>query len=165
MESVKSLKIDGEDIHVFKSAIYIFESRTGFTLELDMIISEVVIKKYKMEETLIVEIELEDGRIISSIMHVKVMSGRLPQLNVYMELEDPDEYPDFLRVNESDSLFPNIEEGLTIEEIRKVEMPDEKVTLKLKLPVDQVEWLQKQRAGDLNAIFQELIYEYWGKRK
>ena len=59
-----------------------------FTLELDMIVSEVAVKRYKNEENLIVEIELEDGRIISSIMHVKVLSGRLPQLNVYVELGD-----------------------------------------------------------------------------
>lgn len=164
MAAVKSIKIDGTEIHVFNSALYLFESKSRFTLELDMIVSEVVVKKYKNEGTLIVEIELEDGRIISSIMHLKNMSGRLPQLNVFMELANPDEYPDFLRVNENDSIFPNIEDGITIEEIRRVEMPDEKVTIKLKLPIDQVEWLNQQKSRDLNALFKELIYEYWKKQ-
>ncbi|MCQ6279549.1 hypothetical protein [Bacillus sp. EB600] len=163
MVDVKSVKIDGEIIHVFKSMIYIFESSSVLTLELDMIVSEVAVKRYKNEETLIVEIELEDGRIISSIMHVKVLSGRLPQLNVYVELGDLDEYSDFQIVHESDSSYPNLEEGITIEEIRKVEMPNEKITLKLNLPIDQTEWLTKQKVKDLNNIFKELIYKYWEK--
>lgn len=163
MVAVKSVKIDGEIIYVFKSMIYIFESSSVFTLELDMIVSEVAVKRYKNEETLIVEIELEDGRIISSIMHVKVLTGRLPQLNVYMELGDLDEYPDFHIVHEDESSFPNLEEGITIEEIRKVEMPNEKITLKLTLPIDQTEWLIKLKVKDLNNIFRELIYKYWEK--
>lgn len=163
MAAVKTVKIDGKEIHVFKSEIYLFESTSGVTLELDMIVSEVVVKKYKNEGTLIVEIELEDGRKLSSIMHLKILRGRLPQLNVYMEVSDPEEYQDFHRVNENDSVFPNIEEGMTIEEIRKVEMPNEKMTLKLNLPIDQVEWLKNQKAGDLNKMFKELIYGYWEK--
>ena len=74
-----------------------------------------------------------------------------------------EEYLDFHIVNENDSSFPNLEEGITIEEIRKVEMPNEKITLKLNLPIDQTEWLSKQKVKDLNNIFKELIYEYWGK--
>lgn len=163
MVVVKSVKIDGEQIHFFKSIIYIFESSSGMTLELDMIVSEVLVKKYKNEETLIIEMELEDGRIIGSIMHLKIFSGRLPQLNLYIEIDDLEEYHDFLKINENDSLFPNIEEGLTIEEIRKVEMPNEKVNLKLNLPIDQVEWLDKQKGKELNDLFKELIYEYWKK--
>ncbi|WP_338448859.1 hypothetical protein R4Z09_21950 [Niallia oryzisoli] len=164
MAAVKSVKIDGEDIHVFNSAIYLFESSTGFTLELDMIVSEVVVKKYKNEENLIAEIELDEGRIISSIMHVKVLAGRLPQLNLFCEINDPDEYQDFHRIHENDSKFPDIEEGITIEEIRKVEMPIEKVNVKLKLPIDQVEWLQKQKPQDLNEFFKEVIYHNWRKQ-
>jgi hypothetical protein len=163
MVRVKSVKIDGEEIYVFKSIIYIFESNSNFTLELDMIVSEVVVKRYKNEETLIVEIELEDGRIISSIMNLKILSGRLPQLNVYMEIADPDEYRDLKRINENESFFPNLEEGITIEAIRKVEMPNEKMTLKLNLPIDQIEWLKTQKAQDLNRMFKDFIYEYWKK--
>lgn len=163
MAVVKSVKIDGENIHVFNSAIYLFESSTAVTLELDMIVSEVVVKKYKNEKTLIIEVELEDGRTISSIMQLKVLSGKLPQLNVYMELDDVEECLDFQRVHENDSLFPNIEEGISLEEIRKVEMPNEKVTLKLNLPIDQCEWLRNQKKDELNHIFQELIYEFWKK--
>ena len=137
MVAVKSVKIDGERIHVFNSAIYIFESSTGFTLELDMIVSEVAIKKYKKEDNLIVEIELEDGRIINSIMYLKIFSGGLPQLNLYCEIEDIQEYQDFDQVNENDSSFPNVEEGITIEEIREVEMPNKRISLKLNLPIDQ----------------------------
>lgn len=164
MAAVKSVKIDGENIHVFNSAIYVFESSTGFTLELDMIVSEVIVKKYKNEENLIAEIELDDGMIISSILHVKVLTGRLPQLNLFCEINDPDEYPHFHRIHENDSEFPDIEEGITIEEIRKVEMPIEKINVKLKLPIDQVEWLQKQKPQDLNKFFKEVIYHNWRKQ-
>ncbi|MFJ7726740.1 hypothetical protein ACIQXV_11300 [Neobacillus sp. NPDC097160] len=163
MVGIKTIKIDGEGIHVFKSAIYIFESSSGFTLELDIIVSEVAVKKYRKIENLIMEIELEDGRIINSIMHVKILTGGLPQLNLFCELNDIQEYEDFDRVNENDSWFPNIEEGITIEEIRKVEMPIEEVSLKLKLPIDQVEWLKKQKKATLNEMFQEFIYEIWKK--
>jgi hypothetical protein len=164
MAIVKSVNIDGENIHVFNNAVYIFESSSGFTLELDLIVSEVVVKKYKNVENLIVEIELEDGRIINSIMHVKILSGGLPQLNLFCELDDIQEYEDFDLVNENDSWFANIEEGITIEEIRKVEMPNEDVSLKLNLSIDQVEWLKKQKKKTLNEIFQKMIYEYWEKQ-
>ncbi|XJZ25710.1 hypothetical protein ACF5W4_09810 [Bacillota bacterium Lsc_1132] len=163
MVAVKSVKIDGEMIHVFQSVIYIFETNTAVTLEIDMIVSEVTVNKYKTEKTLIIEIELVDGRRISSIMHVKILSGNLPQMNLYMELDDTEDYQDFLRINENASSFPVIGEGITIEEIRKVEMPNERVSLKLILPIDQVEWLKKQKGKDLNVLFKDLIYNYWEK--
>ena len=165
MVEVKSVKVDGDMIHVFKSAIYIFTTNDEHTLELDIIVSEVMVKKYKNEENLIIEIELEDGRIISSIMQLKIWSGGLPQLNLYCEIIDIEEYHDFDRVTENDSFFPNIEEGITIEDIRKVEMPNEKVTLKLNLPIDQIEWIAKQKKQDLNELFKEMIYEYWKKQE
>ncbi|WP_445489813.1 hypothetical protein [Niallia sp. 03133] len=40
--------------------------------------SEVVVIKYKNEENLILEIELQDGRVINSFMHLKSLSGGLP---------------------------------------------------------------------------------------
>lgn len=163
MVEVKDVKIDGESIHIFNSAIYIIESSTGYTLELDIIVSEVVVNKYRQEETLIVEIELQDGRTINSYMHLKSLSGGLPQFNLFCELNDIDEYKDFHIVNEYDLSFPNIEEGITLEEIRKYEMPNEKVTLKLTLPIEQTEWLKKQKDKDLTEIFKEAIYDYWRK--
>jgi len=164
MVEVKSVLIDGESIHLFKSAIYIFESSSGCTLELNMIVSEVVLKKYRKVDNLIIEIELEDGRLINSIMHLKILAGGLPQLNLFCELDDSLDYEGLNRVNENDSWFPNIEDGITIEEIREVEMPNEDVSFKLNLPIDQVEWIKKQKKKSLNEIFQELIYEYWEKQ-
>lgn len=161
MVIVKSVKIDGESIHFFNSAIYIIEASSGFTLELDLIVSEVVVKKYKKEKNLIIEIELENGRIIHSIMHVKILSGGLPQLNLFCELYDVEEYNELKRLNENDSWFPNIEEGISLEEIRKVEMPDEEISIKLKLPIDQVEWLKNQKKARLNEFFKEVIYDLW----
>jgi hypothetical protein len=161
MVVVKSVKIDGESIHLFKSVIYIFESSAGFTLQFDMIVSELVVKKYKEFENLIVEIEREDGRVLNSIMHLKIFQGKLPLLNLFCELDDIHEYENIKVVHEDDSWFPNIEEGITIEDIRKVEMPIEEVRLKLKLPIDQVEWLKDQKPKDLNEIFKEMIYELW----
>jgi len=165
MAVVKSVKFDGEDIYVFKNAIYIFESSSGFTLEVDLIVTEVVLKRYRKEDSLIVEIELEDGRIINSIMHVTVLPGRLPQLHLFCELDDLKEYEGINIVNEHDSWFPAIEEGITLEEIRKVEMPDEAITLKLTLPIDQVEWLKNQKKKYLNEMFKEIIYNYWADTK
>jgi hypothetical protein len=161
MVVVKSVKIDGESIHLFKSVIYIFESSAGFTLQFDMIVSELVVKKLKEFENLIVEIELEDGKVLNSIMHLKIFQGKLPLLNLFCELDDIHEYENIKIVHEDDSWFPNIEEGITIEDIRKVEMPIEEVKFKLKLPIDQVEWLKDQKTKDLNEIFKEMIYELW----
>jgi len=160
MVAVKSVKIDGELIHLFNSALYVFTSTTGSTLQLDILVSEVVLRRYQQEDSLIVEIELEDGRIISCIMYLKVLPGGLPQLNLFCDLEDTDEYADLLQVNENDNNFPNIEEGITLEDIRKVEMPNEKVTLKLTLPIDQVEWLKQHKPRELNQIFHQLVAEY-----
>jgi hypothetical protein len=165
MAVVKSVKIDGENIHIFNSAIYIFESQTGYTLELDLVVSEVTERKYKKEQNLIIEIELENGRLIDSIMHLKTLSGGLPQLNLFCELHDIDGYGDLDRVNESSSWFPNVEEGVTLEEIRKVEMPNENISLKLNLPINQVEWLKKQKKASLNEMLQEFISEYWKKQE
>lgn len=165
MTAVMSVKIDGEPIHVFKSEIYIFESVSGLTLELDLIVSEVTIRKYGKEQTLIIEIELLDGRIIESIMHVKSLAGGLPQLNLFCDVVDIDEYEDLDKVNENSTWFPNVEEGITLEEIRKIEMPDEPISLKLTLPIEQVEWLKKQKKKELNQLFTEMIYERWKKEK
>lgn len=165
MVVVKEVRIDGESIHIFKSAIYIFETGSGCTLELDVIVSEVVVKKYKKLENLIMEIELEDGRVINSIMNVKIFQGGLPQLNLFCELDDFEDYEDFDRVTENDSCFPNIEEGITLAEIRKVEMPIEDIRLKFKLPIDQVEWLKAQKKSEVNELFKEWIYDYWKKQE
>lgn len=164
MVGVKSVKIDGENIHLFNSAIYIFEGSTGYTLELDLIVTEVVVRKYKNEDNLIVEIELEDRRVLSFIMHLKTWSGGLPQLNLFCEVDSLEDFEDFNKVTENDAFFPNLEEGITLEEIRKVEMPDEKINLKLILPIEQTEWLSKHTKTELNKIFIEMIYEYWNKR-
>ncbi|MEH6996423.1 hypothetical protein V7075_27590, partial [Neobacillus drentensis] len=165
MAVVKSVKIDGENIHIFNSAIYIFESHSGYTLELDLIVSEVTERKYKKEQNLIIEIELENGRLIDSIMHLKTLSGGLPQLNLFCDLHEIDEYGELDRVNESSSWFPNVEEGVTLEEIRKVEMPNENISLKLNLPINQVEWLKRQKKASLNELMQEFISEYWKKQE
>ena len=163
MVEVKSVKIDGASIHIFKSVIYIFESSSGYTMELGMVVSEVVLRKYEHEENLILEIELNDGRVINTIMHPQGFLGMIPQLNLYCDLDDPDDYYYLDRVSESDAWFPNLEEGISIEEIRKVEMPDEDISLKLKLPIDQVEFLKKQKKSMLNKLIKEFIYENWKK--
>ncbi|NRD79692.1 hypothetical protein HPT25_20225 [Bacillus sp. BRMEA1] len=157
MTGVSSVKFDGKEILVFNSAIYIFEASSGLTLELDIIVSEIVLRKYQKEENLIVEIGLEDGRVIHSIMHVKALTGMLPQLHLFCEIDDIQEYENFDRVNENDPWFPDIEAGITLADIRKVEMPNEDVTLKLKLPIDQVEWLKAQKKSQLNEMFEKWI--------
>ncbi|PWW31343.1 hypothetical protein DFO73_102339 [Cytobacillus oceanisediminis] len=161
MVGVKSVIIDGETFYIFNSAIYIFESSTGSTLEVDMIVSEVTLRKYKDRESLIAEIELEDGRVISSFMFLKSLPGRLPRLNLFCELDESENYEGVLRISENDLAFPDIEEGITLEDIRKVEMPNEKITLKLNLPIDQVEWLREQKNRDLNLLFKELLYKHF----
>ncbi|PWW31317.1 hypothetical protein DFO73_102313 [Cytobacillus oceanisediminis] len=125
-----------------------------------MIVSEVTLRKYEDRESLIAEIELEDGRLISSFMFLKSLPGKLPRLNLVWELDEGETYEDILRVSESDLAFPDIEEGITLEDIRKVEMPNEKVTLKLTLPIDQVEWLKEKKNKELSQIFKELLNEY-----
>lgn len=164
MAAVKTVKIDGQMLHIFQSEIYIFESNIGKTLELDMIVSEVVVNKYKNEETLIIEIELDNGRIIGSIMNVKFLSGKLPQMSVFMEVDDVEQYSDLLQVNENDTTFPTIGDGITLEEIRRVEMPDEKISLKLNLPINQVEWLRSHKGKELNDLFEILIEDYLRKK-
>ncbi|PLS16805.1 hypothetical protein CVD28_17195 [Bacillus sp. M6-12] len=164
MAIVKSVKIDGDEIHLFNSAIYIVESATRYTLELDIIVSEVAERKYGKVENLILEIELQDGRMINSIMHVQRVAGGLPKLNLYCELEDLDDYSDFQLLTENDISFPQIEEGITLYEIRQFEMPDENIRLKLTLPIDQAEWLKSQKQSDLNQFFKEAINNYWKKQ-
>ena len=161
MVAVKTIAIDGETIHIFQSVIYVFESSSASTLELDIIVSEVTLNKYKNEKTLIVEIQLDNGTSISSIMHVKILPGRLPHMSLYMELEDQDDFEGIARVRETDVAFPQVGEGITIEEIRQVEMPNDKITLKLTLPIDQTEWLREQKNKDLNLLFKEFIYTFW----
>jgi hypothetical protein len=165
MAAVKSVKIDGEHVHIFNSAIYIFESQSSYTLELDLVVSEVTERKYKNVQNLIMEIELESGKLINSIMHLKSLQGGLPQLNLFYDIEDIDGYEELDRVNESSSWFPNVEEGVTLEEIRKVEMPNENISLKLNLPINQVEWLKKQKKPILNEMFTEMIYQLLKKHE
>ncbi len=159
MVRVESVRIDGEAIHIFGSAFYVFETvDSGSFLQLDVVVSEVVLRRYRGEASLIVEVELCDGRVFGSIMELETVPGGLPQLNFICAVDDAEEYRGFLRVSENDLMsLPNIEEGITLEEIRAVEMPNEKVTLKLNLPIDQVEWLKRQKAKDLNKLIGEFI--------
>jgi hypothetical protein len=98
-------------------------------------------------------------------MHLKSLSGGLPQLNLFCDLDSIDEYEELERVNENSSSFPNVEEGITLEEIRKVEMPNENISLKLNLPIDQVEWLKNQKKASLNEMLSAFISEYWKKQE
>ena len=165
MVKVKSVKIDGEEVYFFNSAVYIFADSTGYTLELDMIVSEVRQRKYENEENLIIEMELEDGRVFSNIMHVRPWPGKLPGLTLFCGISSVDEYPGFAVVGENDVEFPDIEAGITLEEIRKVEMPFEKNSLRLNLPIERTEWLSSQKKGKLSDLFQEMIYDYWDKQR
>ncbi|WP_370221708.1 hypothetical protein [Cytobacillus sp.] len=159
MAGIKSINLDGEEIYVFNSAIYIFESSSGNTLEVDMIVSEVTLKKYQNRESLITEIEMEDGGLISSFMFLKSVPGKLPRLSLFCELDPDEPYEGILRISEEEQDFPDIEAGITLEEIRKVEMPNEKITLKLNLPIKQVEWLKEKKNKELNELFRELLGE------
>ncbi|UII56408.1 hypothetical protein LS684_02670 [Cytobacillus spongiae] len=163
MGKVKAVKIDGEAIHFFKSQIYVYQSTTGYTLELDMIVSEVAVQKYRREETWIVEVELEDGRVISSYMHLKSLSGGLPQLNLFCQLAHAEEYGELPVFTETDVIFPDFEQGITLDEIRQFEMPYEKIGLKISLPIDQVEWLKQRKNRELSDMLKEAIYDYWKK--
>ncbi|WP_257468924.1 hypothetical protein [Bacillus sp. D386] len=89
MVGVKTVNLDGEEIHIFNSAIYILETSSGFSLELDIIVSEVALKKYSNRESIIAEIELTDNRVISSFMYIKSIPGRLPQLNLNCVIDGP----------------------------------------------------------------------------
>ncbi|RSK28789.1 hypothetical protein EJF36_18970 [Bacillus sp. HMF5848] len=160
MVGVKSVLIDGEPVYMFNSAIYIFDSASERTLEVDMIVSEITLKKYKDRESLIAEIELEDSRVINSFMFLKSIPGKLPRLNLSCGLDEGDSYEGVLTVSENDLEFPDIEVGLTLEDIRKVEMPTEKITLKLTLPIDQVEWLKSQKNRDVQRVISELLYQH-----
>ncbi|NMD70379.1 hypothetical protein HHO41_08740 [Bacillus sp. DNRA2] len=165
MVQVKTVVIDGEPIHFFNSAIYIFESSNSYSIELTMVVSEIVVAKYNQIENLFLEIELTDGRLFNFLMHQQGDSGGLPKLNLFCEVGNIEEYYDFQIIHESDPNFPDIEAGLTIEEIRKHEMPNVKVNLKLTLPIDQAEWLSKQKKKDLEHLIRETIYEYWDKQQ
>lgn len=160
MAGIKSINLDGKEIYLFNSAIYIFESYAGSTLEVDLIVSEVTLRKYQNRESLITEIELEDGGLVSSFMFLKPVPGKLPRLSLYCELDPEESYEGILRISEDKPDFPDIEAGITLEEIRKMEMPNEKITLKLNLPINQVEWLKDQKNKDINELFNELLEGY-----
>lgn len=165
MAGIKSINLDGEEIYVFNSAIYIFESTAGCTLEVDMVVSEVTLRKFQNRDSLITEIELEDGGLISSFMFLKSVPGKLPRLSLFCELDPDESYEGILRISEEQLGFPDIEAGITLEEIRKVEMPNEKITLKLNLPINQVEWLKEKKNRELNELFKELLEGYLERPK
>ncbi len=160
MVGVKTVNLDGEKVHIFNSAIYILETSSGFSLELDIIVSEVALKKYSNHESIITEIELTDNRVISSFMYIKLIPGRLPQLNLNCSIDGPFEYQGLDYINENETNFPDIEKGISLADIRKVEMPDEKISLKLTLPIDQVEWLRGKTSKELKQIFKAIIYDH-----
>ncbi|WP_110929571.1 hypothetical protein [Bacillus massiliglaciei] len=167
MVKVLSVKIDGEEIHIFNSFLYIFESHGFHTLELDLIVSEVAQRRYNKEENHIIELVTE-GTEINAFMFSKGLPGGLPRINLYAEIEGSEVYPFLPVFHEGDRGFPDIEEGLTIEEIRKVEMPEEFFTCKVKLPIDQVEWLSKKKPKEFKEFLQKAIAEQWeeeGKRE
>lgn len=157
MIKIRSIHIDGENIYYFNSVIYLFQTSSECTLQLDIIVSEIVIKKYNDRENHIIEVELENGSLVTSFMTVNILPGKIPHMNFVSEVADVNEYRELPIVQENDLNFPDIEKGITLEEIRQVEMPYQKVSLKLTLPIDQVEWLQKKTKKELDAIFEDVL--------
>ncbi|WP_409294186.1 hypothetical protein V1498_13220 [Peribacillus sp. SCS-26] len=157
MAGIASLRIDGEEIMVFNASIYIFKSSGGYSLELECVVGEITATKYEKVENMIVEIELTNGSYLNTIMHKGNGKGRLPRLHIYCELDDPDEYKGIPVIDENEADFPDIDEGLSLAEIREYEMPMVKVKLAAVLPINQAEWLGKLKKKELEAFLTEAV--------
>jgi hypothetical protein len=173
MKTIKSISFNDEMIHVFESLMYIFdlsnENGAGYGLHLELITTELTIRKYRYQENILVDLTYTNGELQTLVMHVDHSEegghGEIPEMSLYVSISSPKEFPELAIVNwdTPDEEYPRLQKTISLTEIRAVEMPYENVRLDAELPIDLSEWTHENR-DNLSEMLTEALYDYWKKK-
>jgi hypothetical protein len=166
---IKSVKLNDEPIHVFDYNWYIYDHEDGdYDLNLELIITEIVAGKFNFEDKVNVSLrydnEEEQNLLMSVDSVIEVGHPEIPTIDFSGPIDDPKEF-EGLRIVKWKTSYEEYrfhKEDITIEEIRKVEMPnrDVNINLNLNLPIDLQEWVE-QNEGKVKEIIEESLYNFW----
>jgi hypothetical protein len=162
MNIVKSVKVNGSEIYVFKSDLYLFELDGEYDLNLVLIVSEDDEEKFNGGKKVNVEILTYDGREFNLEMSSNIRNTSIPVLYFAASIENIDDYKNIDivnsdQMNERDAL---LERDITLADIRKVKMPYREYDIELTLPIDQIEWLHDKDKDQISKIIEEALYKY-----
>jgi hypothetical protein len=173
MKTIKSISFNDEPIHVFESLMYIFdlsdEYGPGYGLHLELITTELTIRKYRYQENILVDLTYTNGELQTLVMLVDHTEegghGEIPEMSLYVSIRNPKEFPELAIVNwdTEQDVYPELQKNISLTEIRAVEMPYENVRLDAELPMDLSEWTHENR-DNISEIITEALYDYWKKK-
>ncbi|MEH7157458.1 hypothetical protein [Neobacillus drentensis] len=165
---IKSIKINDEMIHIFDYALFIFDgNENDYSLSLDIMVSEVVALKFYNEDKVKVCWQYNNGEeqtFMMNLDHVtEVGNTEIPELNLTVDIDNPKDFWWLKTVNfDTKEEYPSLRKDITIDEIRKVEMPDRELDLTVMIPIDLEEWLY--RSDNQSEILKEALYDYRKKK-
>lgn len=172
MKIINKVQINGEAIHVFDYICYFIKSaENDYRLNIELVVSEVVAKKYYRHGQIDVQLTYENEEVemlIMDIDYLEEVSGdaEIPIMELGATLTSIEGYEDIKVYDDSviwneDRGWPRVTPSVTIEDIRRVEMPDEEIdiSMTLTLPIDLTEWIHKNNVN-FEEILKEALYEY-----
>ncbi|MES1047224.1 hypothetical protein FOA22_22480 [Heyndrickxia oleronia] len=171
MSKIVTVKFDNEPVHVFDSTIYIYQNESNkFGLNLEFIITEIVAKKYHYyRDKVNVTFELSNGMIKNYPMSVEdvteVGNAEIPVIFLHTDIPSIEGFEDVIILDDDtfNEKYPELNKNISIEEIRKVEMPKEDVDIEVNLPIDLAEWIYANEKN-MSAILEEALHDYWKKK-
>lgn len=168
MRKITTIKLNNQEEHIYSYEMYIFdEEEDGYDFHIEVVISEIVAEKYyeasEIDVTIIYENNEEKQLSMKVFDITQVGNAEVPILHLCKESINIDEYRDLRVFNVDNYEVRDIKSDLTIEDIRKVEMPLSEVYTTLILPIDQTEWIDWTGEG-INEMLSEAIYDYWKKK-
>ncbi|MBM7690840.1 hypothetical protein JOC77_000243 [Peribacillus deserti] len=162
MSNISSVKINGENIHLFASDLYIRQENGYETLCLQIVMGEEDQESNSLLKDAVVKITLDDQRVFTKIMKIeKVGYYHLPGLLLAGKIENFHEFEGIDIISENESLRTRMDKEITLDDIRKVKMPHDDD--EFRLPVEQLEWLSEFGAEEKNEIVKRAIYDYMEK--
>ncbi|WP_028392736.1 hypothetical protein [Bacillus cihuensis] len=169
MPQIKRVKINGEEIRLLNNVLYLHYSEgDGYSLLLDTVITEVDARKYSHKDKAEVLLRYDDDKEESLDMFItgvtEVGNGDVPVLELEVNIDNHEKFRNLEVVN-GDSIeckFPDPTVGITIEEVRKIDMPSDKIDITAILPIDLKEWLHSN--NNISEILKEALYDYINKK-
>ncbi|MDQ0975878.1 hypothetical protein QFZ31_005756 [Neobacillus niacini] len=169
MKDIKYVRINEELIHVFDYVRYVYDNEIGDCFfHLDLIVTEVVIIKYVFDQEVKVSLVYNNGEEHTFTMLVQgvteVGNAEIPILELCVKIDDPEKFQE-LKIVKWDTPLEEYSLGnnITIEEIRRIEMPNREVQFEATLPIDLEEWVYSNR-HKISTILTEALTDYKNKK-
>ncbi|TWE05991.1 hypothetical protein FB550_1026 [Neobacillus bataviensis] len=169
MKEIKSVRINGDPIHLFDCVMYIFDNENGkYFLHLDLIVTEVEMLKYRFNQEVRVSIKYNNGKEQNLTMLVQgtteIGNAEIPILELCVDIDNPEDFQGIKIVNWETPIEEfSLRNDILIEEIRKIDMPNKNVEIQATLPIDLQEWVYSN-SENISEILKEALIDYINKK-